>query len=49
MLPISVFIITKNEADRLAKTINSVKNIAQEIIVVDSHSSDSTCLVAKNC
>jgi glycosyltransferase involved in cell wall biosynthesis len=49
MLPISVFIIAKNEADRIAKTIDSVKNIANEIIVVDSYSSDETCLVAKNC
>jgi len=48
MLPISVFIIAKNEADRIAKTINSVKSIANEIIVVDSYSSDETSLVAKN-
>ena len=48
MLPISVFIIAKNEADRIAKTINSVKSIANEIIVVDSYSSDETSLIATN-
>ena len=48
MLPISVFIIAKNEADRIAKTIKSVKSIANEIVVVDSYSSDETPLIAKN-
>lgn len=45
-LPISVFIITCNEADRLATTINSVKDWVDEVIVVDSGSSDNTLEVA---
>jgi glycosyltransferase involved in cell wall biosynthesis len=45
-LPISVFIIAKNEADRIATTINSVKDWVDEVIVVDSGSSDDTISVA---
>jgi glycosyltransferase involved in cell wall biosynthesis len=41
-LPLSVFIITKNEADRIAEVINAVREIADEIIIVDSGSSDKT-------
>jgi glycosyltransferase involved in cell wall biosynthesis len=41
-LPISVFIITKNEADRILSVIKSVQNFADEIIVIDSGSSDNT-------
>lgn len=46
-LPLSVFIIAKNEGDRIADTIRSVKNIASEIIMVDSGSTDNTVEVAK--
>jgi glycosyltransferase involved in cell wall biosynthesis len=46
-LPISVFIIAHNEADRIATTIGSVRPIADEIIVIDSGSSDGTPEVAK--
>jgi glycosyltransferase involved in cell wall biosynthesis len=48
MLPISVFIITKNEADRLQSCIDSVKAIAAEIIVIDSGSTDNTKEIALN-
>jgi glycosyltransferase involved in cell wall biosynthesis len=41
-LPISCFIITKNEADRIANTIRSVSDWVSEIIVVDSGSTDGT-------
>ena len=33
--PISVFIIAKNEADRIAEVINAVKEIADEILVIE--------------
>jgi glycosyltransferase involved in cell wall biosynthesis len=45
-LPLSVFIITRNEADRVAATIRSVRDIADEIIVIDSESTDDTVAVA---
>ncbi len=47
MINISAFIITKNEASRVAKAINSVKDIAEEIIVVDSGSVDDTVSIAE--
>jgi len=41
-LPLSVFIITKNEEDRIGNIINLVKDFADEVLVIDSGSSDST-------
>lgn len=46
-LPISVFIISKNEEDRIAYAINSVIGWVDEVIVVDSGSTDNTVEVAK--
>ncbi len=46
-LPISVFIITYNEADRIHRAIESVRDWVDEIIVVDSQSTDTTCKVAE--
>jgi glycosyltransferase involved in cell wall biosynthesis len=46
ILPLSCFIISKNEADRIAQTIRSVKPWVDEVIVVDSESSDDTVRVA---
>lgn len=43
---LSVFIITKNEEDRIAAVIHAVKEIADEILVIDSGSSDKTCEIA---
>ena len=45
---ISVFIITKNEADRIFAVIEAVKDIADEILVIDSGSSDATVDIAKS-
>lgn len=47
-LPISVFIITKNEEDRVPDPILSVKNWVDEVLVVDSGSTDNTLEVAKS-
>ena len=41
-LPISCFIIAQDEADRIANTIESVIDIVDEVIVVDSGSKDGT-------
>jgi len=46
-MKISVVIITYNEEKRLEAALNSVKDIASEIIVVDSYSTDGTLQVAK--
>lgn len=48
MLKISAFIITKNEANRVARAINSLKGIAEEIIIIDSGSIDNTAEIARN-
>jgi len=44
---LSVIIITKNEEDRLGNCLHSVKEIADEIIVFDSGSTDATTEIAR--
>ena len=39
-LPLSVAIITYNEEENIERTLNSIKDIAAEIIIVDSFSKD---------
>ncbi len=46
-LPLSVSIITFNEEENLPRALESIKDIASEIIVVDSHSTDRTREIAK--
>lgn len=46
-LPISVFIITKDEEDRLPLAIKSVWGWVDEVIVIDSGSTDKTVEIAK--
>jgi glycosyltransferase involved in cell wall biosynthesis len=46
-LPISVFIIAKNEADRIPRAINSVRDWVDEVIVIDSGSDDATVAVSQ--
>lgn len=41
-IPVSVFIIAQNEADRIGKAIASVRDWADEVLVVDSGSTDDT-------
>lgn len=45
---LSVVIITFNEEKNIGRCIDSIKNVADEIIVVDSCSSDKTAEIAKS-
>jgi glycosyltransferase involved in cell wall biosynthesis len=44
---LSVALIAFNEADNIARTLESIKDLADEIIVVDSNSTDNTCEIAR--
>src|ERR1700749_1369526 len=46
MVPVSVVIITKNEADVIANCISAAKLITDDIIIVDNDSTDETCTIA---
>lgn len=45
-VPISVFIITHNEADRIPATIAAVRDLTDDLVVVDSGSTDGTREIA---
>jgi glycosyltransferase involved in cell wall biosynthesis len=44
---LSVFLIVKNEADRLAQTLHAVRDLTDDLVVVDSGSSDGTQAIAE--
>ncbi|CAH1663925.1 glycosyltransferase family 2 protein [Chelatococcus asaccharovorans] len=46
-LPLSVFIIARNEGDRIAATLRAVRDLTDDLIVVDSGSTDDTVAVAE--
>lgn len=48
LIPISAFIIAKDEADRIGRAIESVKDWVDEVIVVDSGSQDATVAVSES-
>jgi len=45
-LAVSCFIISKNEGDRIARTIRSVRPWVDEVVVIDAESTDDTVSVA---
>lgn len=47
MIPISVVIITYNEERNIARCLESVKEIADDVVVVDSFSTDATESICK--
>ncbi|MDB2550681.1 glycosyltransferase family 2 protein, partial [Rickettsiales bacterium] len=47
-LPISIFIITKNEGDRIENIILKAKKITGDIIIIDSGSDDNTVQLAES-
>src|SRR5262249_13610616 len=46
-LPLSLAIITCNEAQNLPRCLNSVGRLAAEIVVIDSGSTDNTAQIAR--
>lgn len=47
-LPLSVFIIARNEADRIPVVIRAVRDWVDEVIVIDSGSTDETVAVSES-
>ncbi len=45
---ISAFLIVKNEAERLPRTLKALHSLADEIVVVDSGSTDATVKIAES-
>ncbi len=48
MAPLSIFIIARNEADRIGRTIEAARGLSDDIVVVDSGSTDGTQAVAES-
>jgi len=44
---LSIFIIARNEADRIGRTIDAVRGLSDDILVVDSGSTDATVAIAE--
>ena len=47
-LPLSGVVITKNEADRIARCVGSMMSLCSEVIVLDSGSTDDTVGIARS-
>jgi glycosyltransferase involved in cell wall biosynthesis len=46
-LPLSIFVIAHNEADRIGRTLAAVRHLTDDLVVVDSGSTDETVAVAE--
>ena len=49
MVKISAYIVTLNEEKRLEKTLKAVSQVADEVFVIDSGSTDRTKEIAEAC
>jgi glycosyltransferase involved in cell wall biosynthesis len=47
LLPISVFIIARNESERLGRTLQAIAGLVDDLVVIDSGSTDDTVAVAE--
>jgi glycosyltransferase involved in cell wall biosynthesis len=47
-LPVSVFVIAKNEGDRIGDTLRSVRTLTDDLVLVDSGSTDGTVELARS-
>jgi glycosyltransferase involved in cell wall biosynthesis len=45
-VPLSVVIITRNEEANIGRCLDSVKEISDDTVVLDSYSTDRTCIIA---
>ena len=48
MTPVTCTIIAKNEVDRIARAIESVRGLVDEILIIDSGSTDGTQALAES-
>ena len=48
MVKISAYIVTLNEEKRIGKTLEAVKQVADEVFVIDSGSTDKTKEIAES-
>lgn len=46
-LPVSIFLIAGNEADRIGRTLAAVKDLTDDLVVVESGSTDGTPAIAR--
>jgi len=46
-LPLSIFLIVKDEADRIGATLDAVAGLSDDVVVVDSGSTDGTQAIAQ--
>lgn len=47
-LPLSIFIIARDEADRIGDTIRSARGLTDDLVLVDSGSQDDTVVIASD-
>lgn len=48
MPPLSIFLIMRNEADRLEKTLRAIRDLTDDLVIVDSGSTDGSVALAES-